>query len=125
MDYKQVNTIIATEINENKSLISDGYHTFSELYQYRMLYNVALFNEWYKNNLYDCHKSYKHDDGELCFGGGYFIVCANLPTGQISNHYKNDYFDLFKIIETEKAKYEYDGHSPNDCLIRLKQLYDN
>lgn len=25
--------------------VSDGYHTFNELYQYRMLYNAAFFNE--------------------------------------------------------------------------------
>lgn len=27
------------------SNISDGYHTFNELYRYRMLYNAAFFNE--------------------------------------------------------------------------------
>lgn len=36
---------------------------------------------------YEVHKSYRHADGELCFGGGWFIVMANLPTGQVSNHY--------------------------------------
>jgi len=26
--------------------ISDGYHTFAELYEFRKMYNVVLFNEW-------------------------------------------------------------------------------
>lgn len=130
------------EIVNNVNLISDGYHTFDELYEFRKMYNAALFNEWGKqlefvsagegiNNLrgvisipikYDVHKSWRHYDGELCFGGGWFIVVAMLPTGQISNHYKAEDWDLFKIPEVEKAKYEFDGHTGKDVLERLKQL---
>lgn len=25
---------------------SDGYHTFNELYEFRKVYNAALFNDW-------------------------------------------------------------------------------
>ena len=116
--------------------ISDGYHTFGELYEFRKVYNAALFNEWASHQStiigygqamfnipkYDVHKSWRHNDGELCFGGGWFIVVAMLPTGQISNHYEAKDWDLFKIPEVEKAKYEFDGHTPNDVLERLKSL---
>ena len=95
--------------------ISDGYHTFNELYYYRMLYNAAFFNllpkEW-------VHKSKRHHDGEECFGGGWFIVMANLPTGQISNHYELKYWDLFKVPEKEIAD-EWDGHTPQEAAERL------
>ena len=125
---------------------SDGYHTFNELYEFRKVYNATLFNEWAKQVVnmekewvkddngklktkvtkvevkYDVHKSKKHFDGELCFGGGWFIVVAVLPTGQISNHYKMEDWDLFQIPETETAKYEFDGHTPTDVLNRLKAL---
>ena len=40
--------------------VSDGYHTFNELYEYRLLYNASLFNEFAKQNLYDVHKSKRH-----------------------------------------------------------------
>jgi len=100
--------------------ISDGYHTFDELYNFRKVYNAALFNEWAKTGKYDVHKSARHHDGELCFGGGWFIVVAMLPTGQISNHYEDRDWDLFKIPESIKAKYEFDGHTPADVLNRLK-----
>ena len=107
---------------ENK--ITDGWHTFEELYEFRKMYNAILFNEWAKYDIvqYDVHKSKKHFDGEDCFGGGWFIVVAILPTGQISNHYKIEDWDLFKIPETSKAKYEFDGHTPEDVLNRLKKL---
>ena len=87
-------------LKENR-FISDGYHTFDELYEFRKVYNAALFNEWatiqpsyftsaygekpitfqydasFDGNIakYHVHKSWKHHDGELCFGGGWFIVC--------------------------------------------------
>lgn len=110
--------------HEDIGEMSDGYHTFNELYEFRKMYNAVLFNEWAKYDIpvYDVHKSWKHNDGELCFGGGWFIVVAMLPTGQITNHYKESDWDLFKIPESEKAKYEYDGHTPNDVILRLKQL---
>lgn len=101
--------------------ISDGYHTFSELYRYRMLYNAALFNILAANEIAPVCKSYKHSDGENCFGGGWFIVIANLPTGQISNHYENRYWDLFKVPELNCAP-EYDGHTPVEAANRL-ELY--
>ncbi len=108
---------------------SDGYHTFDELYYYRMLYNAAFFNSlaFYDNwaggswNVeFDVHKSKKHSDGEDCFGGGWFIVMAELPTGQISNHYEMKYWDLFKIPEREKANV-WDGHPPAEAAKRLER----
>jgi hypothetical protein len=103
---------------------SDGYHTFNELYEFRKAYNVALFNEWAKFDVlqYDVHKSWKHNNGELCFGGGWFIVVANLPNGQISNHYEAKDWDLFKIPIVDKAKYEFDGHKGEDVIKRLLSL---
>ena len=106
---------------EDKGEISDGYHTFNELYYYRMLYNAAFFNllpkEW-------VHKSKKHHDGEECFGGGWFIVMANLPTGQISNHYELKNWVLFQIPEKEIAD-EWDGHTPQEAAERLNKYLQN
>lgn len=122
--------------------LSDGYHTFDELYEFRKMYNAALFNEWAKQKTsispigsgvrgttltttvekYNVHKSWKHHDGEECFGGGWFIVSALLPTGLISNHYKAEDWDLFKVPEVEKALFMFDGHTGKDVLERLRDL---
>jgi len=122
----QINSIIQTLNDKNIGFkaeeISDGYHTFEELYNFRKMYNAVLFNEWSKLGLYDVHKSIKHFEGDLCFGGGWFIVSAKLPTGQISNHYKLEDWDLFKIPATDKCKHEFDGHTSSDVLERLKTL---
>lgn len=95
--------------------VSDGYHTFNELYYYRMLYNAAFFNRLPKEWV---HKSKRHHTGEECFGGGWFIVMANLPTGQVSNHYELKDWDLFKVPEKEFAD-EWDGHTPQEAAERL------
>ena len=60
------------------------------------------------------------EDAE-CFGGGWFIVVATLPTGDISNHYEMKDWDLFKCEEQEMAK-EWDGHEAGDVINRLKSL---
>jgi hypothetical protein len=99
---------------------SDGYHTFNELYEFRKAYNVALFNEWASSNKCFVHKSWRHNDGELCFGGGWFIVVAVLPQGQISNHYEAKDWGLFSVPETERALFEFDGHTGTDVVERLK-----
>lgn len=138
MKIDKINQIIQESKADGKdtSQVSDGRHTFSDLYDIRLAYNVALFNEWADqletvpgvfdqhgmNPLrpkHDVHKSHRHHDGELCFGGGCFIVVANLPSGQISNHYEMKHWDLFRIPETEKAKYEWDGHASEDVIKRL------
>lgn len=102
--------------------ISDGYHTFDELYEFRKAYNSTLFNLWAELDRYEVHKSKLHHDGEKPFDGGWFIVAAKLPEGQISNHYEMKDWDLFQIPEEPKAKFPFDDHTEEDVIKRLKAL---
>lgn len=120
MELSKIQELILN--SAEKGNLSDGYHTFNELYEFRKMYNVALFNEWHEQGKYEVHKSLKHNDGNDCFGGGWFIVVAITPLGQISNHYEIKDWDLFKCESLEKAKYEFDGHTSKDVLFRLKNL---
>lgn len=120
--------------------ISDGYHTFDELYEFRLLYNAALFNEWARHDMFwedestahgqgqpffNVHKSKKHFDGEDCFGGGWFIVMAVLPGGkQISNHYEMKDWDLFQVPTQPRAD-KWDGHTAEDVANRLEEYLKN
>ena len=114
------------ELNiKNIGEFSDGYHTFNELYDYRKAYNAAFFNELAKQGLYDVHKSRLHSDGKVPFDDdNWFIVMAELPTGQISNHYEIKDWDLFDIPEKEKAN-TWDGHTPQDVYKRLIKYLNN
>lgn len=103
--------------------ISDGYHTFGELYEHRMLYNAAFCKiaKELKSNEIKCFKSNKHSDNTPCFDGTWFIVSMELPTGQISNHYKKEYFDLFDVQYVPNAPI-WDGHTTQIALERLKSF---
>lgn len=102
------------------SRLSDGWHTFNEwASNYRFNKNKDFSHQ---KQHYNVHKSRRHNSGELCFGGGWFIVCAKLPSGLISNHYKAEDWDLFKIPEVEKALFPFDGHTGQDVIERLLGL---
>lgn len=108
--------MVRTAIEAAAPLIArrDEYHTMDELYEYRMLYNALAANLMPDKAV----KSWRHSDGEECFGGGWFVVYLNLPAGQVSNHYKAEHWDLFQIPEAEVAP-EWDGHTPQVAAQRL------
>lgn len=115
----------AEEILSDMGEVSDGYHTFNELYEFRLLFNAGWFNELAKKGLCDVHKSKLHSDGNIPFGNpDYFIVVAELPTGQISNHYRMMYWDLFNIPEKKTAN-TFDGHTPKDVTTRIRKFLTN
>lgn len=120
MNRVEIQTAIYNLDDSDIDQISDKYHTFGELYQYRRLYNALLFNEWARDKKYNVHKSMNHSDGLPCFGG-LFVVVAELPTGQISNHYNMRDWDLFKIPEMD-VPVEYDGHTPAMVAERLTKF---
>ena len=97
--------------------MSDGYHTFNQLYYQRMMLFAALVQA-YKDRAW---KSYRHEDGELCFGGGWFIVGIDTPEGSYTYHYENEHFGLFDCVELPVGKH-CDGHTEKD-VTRLLSLH--
>jgi len=99
--------------------MSDGHHSFNELYEYRLLYNVhtaLAFNHAGWNVV----RSWKHADGKECFDGGWFVVHAETPAGQITNHYKAAYWRYFDGIADAPTAPEWDGHTPEVAKLRLE-----
>lgn len=105
-------------LTEHDNLV-DEHHTMGELYEYRMLYNAMAANAMPSISV----KSKRHHDGNLCFGGGWFIVYMHLPTGQVSNHYKMEHWDMFVIPEVHSAP-EWDGHNAELAAYRLKKYLE-
>lgn len=99
---------------------SDGYHTHKELYAYRLAFHAHAAMLWHALG-YPVVKSWKHHDGEPCFGkSNYFIVVAQLPTGQVSNHYAGEFWNLFRVPLAETAP-EWDGHDPKTAEKRIRE----
>jgi hypothetical protein len=95
----------------------DEHHTMDALYEYRMLYH-SFAVMWWREQEYPVVKSWKHSNGEDCFGGGWFIVVAILPEGQVSNHYRAAHWDLFDVPEVRLPP-EFDGHTPSQAADRI------
>lgn len=89
--------------------LSDGYHTFNGLYHQRLILTAALV----KAHKDIAWKSWKHEDGELCFGGGWFIVGFDTPKGGYTYHYEEKDWDLFDCEELPVGKH-WDGHTEDD-----------
>lgn len=111
----------ATIVSEDRSIHveADEHHTMRELYEYRLLYNAHAAHGWLAAGI-PVVKSWYHHDGEPCFGGGWFIVVGTLPSGQVSNHYKADFWHLFQVPEVDLAP-EWDGHTPAEAASRLRE----
>lgn len=101
-------------IPEDLGELSDGYHTFNSLYEQRCILFATIVNQ----NKDKAWKSYKHEDGQLCFDGGWFIVGIDTPEGSYTYHYENKYWNLFKCQELECGK-KWDGHTDKDVARLL------
>lgn len=95
--------------------ISDGYHTFNELYEHRHILMLTLMSclpsqSWF---------SRKHNDGSGF--EGWFIAGVNLPTGTITYHLPERLYGDAKgtwANELPNAP-AWDGHTADDVLKRL------
>ena len=106
-EYKEMGDVKSKDI-------SDGYHTFGELYHHRAI----LFSMVCNQNKEVAWKSWLHHDDTMF--DGKFIVGVQTPEGQYSYHYNPEYWDDFEVKELANAP-EYDGHMPKD-IIRLNSL---
>ncbi len=87
--------------------ISDGYHTFDELYQHRCLLflNICVAN---KNSCF-----WKPDfEGWLC-------LYWESPTGQISYHIPNKFKPIVEKLFERDDNHVWDGHKSGDVIVRL------
>ena len=100
---------------KDKGENSDGYHTFNELYKHRNILFIALCkksdNVW-KSKIHS-DKSYYKD---------YFILGINKDKGkQITYHLPLELWNNCNFAETLEKAPEFDGHTPNAVMERLKE----
>lgn len=100
--------------------LSDGYHTFNELYHHRAI----LFSVICNNHPEIAWKSMHHNDPNSPMYDGMFIVGIETPQGQATYHYDIDpYWDMFKVKELDRAP-AWDGHTPDEAIRRIELLGD-
>lgn len=96
--------------------VSDGYHTFNELYAHR----VNLFAALMRAHVDKSWWSDTHHDGSVW--DGWIIAGIDTPTGTATYHLPVSAVDqLWNITRQARGK-EWDGHTSADVLYRLKSL---
>lgn len=108
---------------------SDGYHTFTELYDHRITLFIALCralsqdheNEYSALPDYKIYRSKLHADGSS-FEGWSILGIGTEKGRQITYHLPLTRWDETKFAETFERAPEWDGHTPADVLERLKTL---
>ena len=107
----------------NTNLISDGYHTFGELYDHRIALFIALCKVVHYSDKYEfpVWRSKLHSDGSSF--DGWFVLGIGFKKGeQITYHLPiKDWEKCWFAKELDKAP-DFDGHSSNDVLERLRVL---
>ena len=104
----------------NTNNISDGYHTFGELYEHREVLTAALCQMLVLIYGEDkCWKSTKHSDGTMY--DNMFIVGIETISGTATYHYDQQFWDDFDIKILDKAP-EFDGHTSLDVISRIDSL---
>lgn len=101
--------------------VSDGHHTFGELYDHRRALTAVLAaaaatagDSW--------RSKAHHPDDDPMFEGGYFIVGIDLPTGTIAYHYELKHWDDFAAVPEREHAPKWDGATPADTVARCLEI---
>lgn len=114
--------------------ISDGFHTFKELYEHRIRLWISLCKAvagiatvhritGKDHDRLKVWRSMRHDDGELAFCGEWFILGIAKEKGNVMTyHLPIEYWDECAVFSEEIERAVYDGHTSDDVLERLKSF---
>lgn len=94
--------------------ISDGHHTFGELYDHRCLLFIRLCLA-----LRTCAR-WKDESGT-----DWFILYLQLPEGQISYHIHPKYLTMVETRIQFDPYHKWDGHDSDTVISRLQGTYND
>lgn|SRR5574337_273739 len=102
-------------VNCDTDSVSDGVHTFADLYEIRNLLFIALMRRYPERSF----RSLRHSDGSA--RSGMFIAGLILPTGkQVTLHMKEESWSLLHGLPTPDKAPQWDGHGFRDSMNRLE-----
>ena len=105
----------------------DGYHTFGELYEHRIVLWIALCKILYNDPQYqtgqkaDVWRSKLHSDG-ISFDGWFIMGIGRNKGEQITYHLPISKWEETEFAETREKAPEFDGHTSDDVYERLLKI---
>lgn len=123
MTKEQALNILVKDCDTNQ--ISDGYHTFGELYEHRI---VLWISRCRGIRVSGHHKlrdevwiSTKHSDGGV-WDGWFMLGIGFNPGDQMTYHLPMNYWDECDFAQVLEQAPPYDGHTSADVLKRIALL---
>lgn len=102
-------TIPLTE--EQTRNVSDGYHTFDELYEHRVLLYIKLAIHGHWPAAWKPHYP------------GWPVLFIETPAGQISYHFQERFLPIVEANIERDDNYKWDGHTSAHVLERLSRTW--
>lgn len=113
-----------TEAPADKGKISDGYHTFDELYDHRITLWIAVCRLVRNDPQYqyrDVWRTQLHSDGSR-FDGWFVLGMTNEKGQQLTYHLPESRWEECSFATAREKAPEFDGHTSADVLERIKSL---
>ena len=105
------------KIQQRAGQVSDGYHTFDELYMHRNTLFLLLMSQ----NRDISWASKTHKDGTKY--DGWFVAGMRLATGDVSYHMPDQLWPCIERMGIHNNEQpEWDGHTSEDVLLRLMTM---
>lgn len=134
----ELNDMIEPLRDDEKNLISDGYHTFGELYDHRCILYISFLQAIATIKSLDevvdtiekiqehpfIWRTRTHSDGSPSYEGWFVLGCGVRPGEQITYHIPDRYWKMTSFApEIDKAP-EWDKHTSQDVYDRLFAVQD-
>lgn len=104
--------------------ISDGYHTFDELYDHRIALWIALCRKMveFHHRADDLiWRTRLHSDGSQ-FEGWFLLGMGDKAGEQITYHLPDREWEACDFAQTRERAPEFDGHTPANVIERIGRL---
>lgn len=108
-------------VGDDTMQVSDGYHTMDELYQHRINLFISLCAVLRLHTDMEVWKSKAHSDGSI-FDGWFSLGIGTKEGKQITYHIPMSRWDDANFAVTLEKAPEWDGHTAEDVLERLKNI---
>jgi len=125
MTVAEINKLIQELPSEERGKVSDGYHSFSELYDHRIQLWIKVcefLSSPTDANSPTVWRTLKHSDGSSY--DGWFVLgsCRKDGSNQITYHLPISKWNECSFADTLDKAPKWDGHTSANVLSRLKLI---
>ena len=108
-------------MTDDRGDISDGYHTFGELYAHRRALMLVLM----RSHPGDSFRTRQHHPDDDPMFPGHFMIGIDSPAGPIRYHVGDAHWSLFDFAATIPHAPKWDGAGPDATVERLLKWEPN